>query len=87
MIPSLLTEREAAAALQLCGRTLRKARQNGSLRFVRIGRAVRYTMRDLEDFIVSAQVANDTPPPRSRVNAPRSRTGQIVPFSARQRRE
>lgn len=85
-MPALLTEPEAADALHLSQRTLRKARQNGSLRYVRFGRTVRYTVLDLDDFIASAQVANDMPPPRHKVNAPRQRTGQIVPFSARQKR-
>lgn len=51
----LLTEDEAAKALQVCGRTLRKARQEGSLPFIRIGRTIRYTETDLTQFIERAR--------------------------------
>lgn len=49
--PILLTEDQAAQALHVCARTLRKARQSGDLSFVRIGRTVRYSESDLAQFI------------------------------------
>lgn len=51
----LLTEEQAAQALQVCGRTLRKARQQGALPYVRIGRTIRYTETDLTQFIERAR--------------------------------
>lgn len=47
MTPILLTEKEAAQRLSLCTRTLRKARQDGELPYILIGRAVRYAVADL----------------------------------------
>lgn len=81
--PALLTEAEAAEALRLCTRTLRKARQEGRLTYVLIGRAVRYTMSDLQQFIEASR--QDTGPchkPQPRRIA-KGRSGNIVPFSAR----
>jgi excisionase family DNA binding protein len=49
--PALLTEAEAAEALKVCSRTLRKARAEGRLQFVQIGRAVRYRPDQLDAFI------------------------------------
>ena len=81
--PALLTEAEAAEALRLCTRTLRKARHEGKLSYVLIGRAVRYTMSDLESFIEASR--QDAQPclnvPRKRTNA--RRPGNVVPFTAR----
>lgn len=53
MTPLLLTEADACQALNLCERTLRDARKSGALPYVLIGRAVRYTLTDLETFIES----------------------------------
>ena len=80
--PALLTEPEAAEALRVCTRTLRKARQDGKLSYVLIGRSVRYTMDDLQSFIeASRQDAQPCEKPTRRVTArPR---GKIVPFTAR----
>lgn len=81
---ALLTELEAAEALRVCTRTLRKARQEGKLSYVLIGRAVRYTMSDLESFIEASRQEN-RPCDRqatSRTLAKRS-GGKIIPFSAR----
>ena len=80
--PALLTEPEAAEALRVCTRTLRKARQDGRLTYVLIGRSVRYTMEDLQSFIeASRQDAQPCEKPPRRVTArPR---GKIVPFTAR----
>lgn len=82
-VQALLTEAEAAEALRLCPRTLRKARQEGKLSYVLIGRAVRYTMRDLESFIEASRQDTRSCERPTRTNA-RRRTGNIVPFSARQ---
>lgn len=59
----LLTEAEAAERLRICTRTLRKARQEGALHYVLIGRAVRYTVPDLESFIESLRKVQTTCPP------------------------
>lgn len=92
----LLTEAEAADRLRLCQRTLRKARQKGLLHYVLIGRAVRYTVADLESFIdalrqqVPAQCLTSAPSPLPRAQPARkglgARAGQsaaIIPFTAR----
>lgn len=84
--PLLLTEAEAALRMRLCQRTLRKARQDGHLHYVLIGRSVRYTVADLESYIErlrQVQPACPTPQPTRR-SAPSSRKGGvIVPFTAR----
>jgi excisionase family DNA binding protein len=85
----LLTEAEAADRLRLCPRTLRKARQDGRLRYVLIGRAVRYTEQDLENFIDSLRTVQPQCPPNSPParNARTSRkSGVIVPFTVRNAR-
>ncbi|MGW8201934.1 helix-turn-helix domain-containing protein [Sphingomonas bisphenolicum] len=87
--PILLTEPEAADRLRLCTRTLRKARQAGQLHYVLIGRAVRYTVEDLESYVEQLrQVQPVCPPvqPTRRISVPR-RTGErvIVPFTERNR--
>ena len=65
--PALLTEAQAAEALQLCPRTLRKARQEGALNFVQIGRTIRYSPADLARFIERNRVC-----PSTSAKAPRS---------------
>lgn len=80
--PALLTEDEAAQALKVCARTLRKARQDGKLTYVLIGRAVRYTSSDLEAFVAISRQDHQQAPKR---RAPSARpSAKIVPFSARQ---
>lgn len=59
--PALMTEPEAAEALKVCTRTLRKARQAGNLPFVRIGRNIRYTHDDLNHFIEKARECPSIP--------------------------
>ncbi|WP_298165323.1 helix-turn-helix domain-containing protein [Novosphingobium sp.] len=86
--PLLLTEPEAAALLQLCPRTLRKARQEGLLHYVLIGRTVRYTVADLESYIEALRkVQTPCPPSRPAPKSSRSRrqSATIVPFTARRR--
>ncbi len=85
----LLTEAEAADRLRLCTRTLRKERQAGRLRYVLIGRAVRYTVEDLESYVEQLrQVQPACPPvqPTRRISVSR-RPGDrvIVPFTERNR--
>jgi len=85
--PLLLTETEAAELLRLCPRTLRKARADGHLRYILIGRAIRYTLRDLEAFVDSNSRKEATCPPADH-SAPKirkRRSGEIVPFTARPR--
>lgn len=83
--PALLTEQQAAEALQICTRTLRKARQQGRLTYVLIGRAVRYTHSDLDRFIESSrQEQMPCPRPRPTRSIGKTAPGKIVPFSARQ---
>lgn len=81
--PALLTENEAAEALRLCTRTLRKARQEGRLTYVLIGRAVRYTMSDLEQFIDNSRQDNPPMHTRQRPTVARRAPGKVVPFTAR----
>jgi excisionase family DNA binding protein len=85
-LPELLTEPEAAEALKLHPRTLRKARQSGGLPHVRIGRSVRYSVADLNAFLAAATVSNDMMESSTRKSSPVSRsTRAIVPFTQRQR--
>ena len=86
----LLTEPEAAERLRVCTRTLRKARQEGALHYVLIGRAVRYTVTDLESFIErlrKVETACPRPGPTRKTAAPRRGGGDvIVPFRERNKR-
>jgi excisionase family DNA binding protein len=87
----LLTEPEAAERLRVCTRTLRKARKEGTLHYVLIGRSVRYTVQDLESFGEGLRkVEPACPPPAStrRTSVSRAkRTGAvIVPFKERNKR-
>lgn len=69
--PALLTEPQAAEALQLCAKTLRKARQQGRLSFIRIGRTIRYSPQDLQEFIERARECPS-------INAPARRSGNTA---------
>jgi hypothetical protein len=90
--PLLLTEAQAAAQLSLCQRTLRTARQQGRLSYILIGKAIRYTLADLEAFIDRARQQESpctaSPAPR-RSGKANGRTGAanggrvIVPFTQR----
>lgn len=85
----LFTEAEAAEALRLCTRTLRKARALGQLRYILVGRAVRYTAEDLQSWIDSLrQAAPQCPPAPTRTRtAVRPHGGAtIVPFHLRNRK-
>lgn len=63
----LLTEQEAADALRLSARTLRKARQAGQLNFFQHGSSIRYAPADLAQFIERNRVC-----PSTAAKAPRS---------------
>lgn len=82
----LLTETEAAQRLSLSPRTLRKARSEGKLRYVLIGRAVRYTEDDLTTFIDSLRTVQPACPPKpepTRNTRKKGRSAQIIPFTVR----
>lgn len=79
----LLTEAEAAEALRLCTRKLREARQQGILRYLLIGRAVRYTMADLESFVATLREVKPACPPSPEAKPRRRGGAEIIPFSAR----
>jgi len=84
---ALLTEQEAAAALRLCTRTLRKERQAGRLPYILIGRSVRYAPEDLDQFVATMRTIETSRPKRSGGKASANhRAGVIVPFSQRGRR-
>lgn len=86
----LLTETEAAQRLSLSPRTLRKARSEGKLRYVLIGRAVRYTDDDLTTFIDSLRTVQPACPPKpqpTRSTRSARKTAQIIPFTDRNRRK
>lgn len=86
----LLTETEAAQRLSLSPRTLRKARSEGKLRYVLIGRAVRYTEDDLSTFIDSFRTVQPSCPPKpqpTRSTRSTRRSAQIIPFTDRNRRK
>jgi excisionase family DNA binding protein len=84
--PALLTEDEAAAALRVCPRTLRKERQAGRLPYILIGRRVLYAPSDLETYVerarTTARPAADVMPRGRRVASNRL-SGAIIPFSKR----
>ncbi|WP_365894668.1 helix-turn-helix domain-containing protein [uncultured Sphingomonas sp.] len=88
MMPStLLTETEAADRLRLCTKTLRKERKAGRLSYILIGRAVRYTLDDLESFIARARQDTTQCQSTNRVSRPTTTTtssGKVVAFTARQ---
>lgn len=83
----LLTEPEAAERLRICPRMLRKARKDGRLHYVLIGRAVRYTVDDLESYIATLRQVQPACPQIKSAPKPkrqhRSGGGIVVPFSAR----
>lgn len=85
----LLTEKEAAHRLSLSTRTLRKARQAGTLRYVLIGRAVRYTEDDLTTFIDSLRTVQPACPPSAQPTRSTRSTrkgAKIIPFTDRNSR-
>jgi excisionase family DNA binding protein len=81
----LLTETEAADRLRLCPRTLRKARKAGTLPYVLIGRAIRYTLTDLESYIeaLRRQATPCIAPAKPKRRPGRHKSAEISPFTAR----
>jgi excisionase family DNA binding protein len=53
LTPLLLTSREAAELVRLCEKSLYLAVRAGELPVVRMGRAVRFRRRDLEQWVLS----------------------------------
>jgi len=87
--PLLLTEPEAAQRMRVCTRTLRRARHEGQLHYVLIGRSVRYTLADLESYIDRLRQVQPACPPQDpprRTSQPSGRRGVIVPFTERNAR-
>lgn len=86
---ALLTEKEAAALLQVCDRTLRKERQAGNCPYILIGRCVRYHPDDLAQLIAAKRTTIQTQPTQrtgqgGRKVAANHHGNVIVPFSQRQ---
>lgn len=81
----LLTEPQVADLLQTSERSVRKARNEGRLSYVMLGRMVRYRIADVDAFVERSVVQNDTGSGATRrsTRAPR-RVGKIVTFSARE---
>lgn len=82
----LLTEEEAAKLVQTSTRTIRKARAEGSLPHVKIGRLVRYRLEDIGDFIARCTVSNDRSS-TSHSSASSARRSEIIGFSQRNGRQ
>ncbi len=83
--PALLTEAEAAEALKVCTRTLRRLRQSGSIRYVSVTpRTILYRPEDLHAFIEQrTKICHDHTPTRN-VRTNRKRQDQtVVSFTAR----
>ena len=87
--PALLTETEAAEALRVCARTLRRLRKRGDIRYVAVtSRTVAYRLEDLQAFIEKRSLTcNDVNPTRR--SAPRRQPGggAVVGFTARRREQ
>jgi excisionase family DNA binding protein len=61
---TLLTQREAATLLHLSERTLERWRVAGDgLKFIRLGRSIRYRLADIEAFIASRIVGSTSERP------------------------
>lgn len=82
---ALLTEDEAAQALKVCARTLRKERKAGRLSYVSIRGAIRYTNADLAEYIEKARQcpSTDEKAPRSGNTTSRSTVSDFAVALAR----
>lgn len=80
-VVELLTEVEAAEALRIRPRTLRKCRQSGEIAFIRFGRSIRYSAAEVNEFVGRATVANDRSPTKSTRRVPTRAIATIIPFS------
>jgi len=54
-LPQTYTSEEVAEALQISVKSLQRARQAGTLRFVRLGHLVRHTDKHVADFLASRE--------------------------------
>lgn len=83
--PALLTEAEAADALRICTRTLRRLRQRGAIRFVAVtSRSVAYRLEDLQAFIEQrARICEEAVPTRRTARARRQQAPNVLSFTAR----
>lgn len=84
---NLLTEAEAAEALRVCTRTLRRLRQAGSIRYVSITpRTILYRPEDLNAFIEQrSQICHDYTPTRNVRTNRKAKDQNVVSFTARRR--
>ncbi len=80
-VVELLTEAEAAEALRIRPRTLRKCRQSGEIAFILFGRSIRYSVAEVNEFVGRATVANDRSLTKSMRRVPTRAVGTIIPFS------
>ena len=80
-VVELLAEAEAAEALRIRPRTLRKCRQSGEIAFIRFGRSIRYSAAEVNEFVGRATVANDRSPTKSTRRVPTRAIATIIPFS------
>ncbi|MEM6267128.1 MAG: helix-turn-helix domain-containing protein [Pseudomonadota bacterium] len=80
---SLLTGSEAAKALRISERELRKARRAGELSYIKRGRRVLYSQQDLIDFIDAHRVAEPSRSNRSISGRTLRGPSKVIPFSQR----
>lgn len=86
-LPEMLTEQQAADALHVCTRTLRRLRQEGAIRFVAVTpRTIRYRIEDIEAFIENHSKVHHIPAPRTATRINRKRKGEPVIVSFTERR-
>jgi excisionase family DNA binding protein len=79
---ALLTEEEAASFLRVNPRTLRKVRDRGEIAFVRIGRCVRYSPKEIKQFVARVTVANQVAGVTNvRTRSAARTSGTVVPFT------
>jgi excisionase family DNA binding protein len=56
----LLTENQAAKRLNISGKTLSKIRKRGEIAFLQIGRAIRYDVQSLLEWIMRSRMLSAT---------------------------
>ena len=78
--PILLTEAEAAACLRICARSLRKARADGKLHYILIGRSVRYSIEDIDLFIATSRKVQIPRTGACKARKRRLTPTEIIPF-------
>lgn len=85
--PQLLTEGEAAKALHVCTRSLRRLRQSGAIRYVSVTpRTILYRPEDIQAFIEQRSTVCHENTPTHSVRRNRKRQEQnVVSFTARRR--